>query len=470
MDNPYQNNNFRTYIYQRSFVGVIFLTLIIYIVHSYAHEFNIEISNNAVAIIYLFPVLIHSVRYSLFYSLITSSLCIIFFTFLTLVFHNLSFLNFANFVILQLSVIATIKIAKNYYLEVELCLNENKIHLDAITTVSYIKVDTDNINALIHSIENEYRRILDSEITLLIPYTNEGTNFEQLIKDKLTEPNFVLEDHVNSIKCWKKKKTVWSGKLLSLKKKWQWFIIKDKNKTIGAIGIKISLFELFINPKEKKLIFALNKQTGEVINRSLIYQKDSQAQEANYKLSMAILSSISHDLKTPLTAIIGSLSAIRYLGEKIDAETRNSLLLEAEEEAVQLNRFISNLLNMIKLQSGEVQLNLEWCNPIDIVRNVLKRLQFKKNEQIKYIPESTVSLFKVDSVLIEQVLQNMIENALKAAPSSSDIIIRSYINENKEGCFTVEDYGPGIPVSMRTQVFTKFFSVQHFESQTPGSG
>lgn len=459
----YYSLNIKKYIQQKSYLKIIFITIAIMLIKMITpnqYHFTSSIVNS----IYLIPVIVHSIRFSFLHTSITLVLNQISYILIASLFNEFSYLNFSGFLILQISAISAVKFAKYYYIAIDFYLKENKIYLDAITTLNYIKVDDKNINALLKSIENEYRRILNSDVTIVAANDKPANFIYNQLKDSNKLDNYDIK---NAIKCWSKKKNIKSDNFLIFKRNWQWFILGNN---IGIIGVKISKFELMINPKEKKLIYELINQAANVINRSIVYQKDSQAQEANYKLSMAILSSISHDLKTPLTSIIGSLSAIRYLEDKLTVEVRNSLIFEAEEEAVQLNRFISNLLDMIKLQSGKMQLQLEYYEPMQIIRNLLKRMQFKDKNHIKYIPQTNGQQFKLDAVLLEQVLQNILDNALKAAPYGSEIIIRSFIDENNYGCFTIEDQGPGIPISMRNQVFKKFFSVSHFESQTPGSG
>lgn len=205
----------------------------------------------------------------------------------------------------------------------------------------------------------------------------------------------------------------------------------------------------------------------DVLNTDRILGHEEQLKE---NLASALLSSISHDFKTPLASIIGSISAVRHMHTVLNEETRNTLLKTAQEEAERLNTLITNLLNITKLDSGTVQLNYQWQNPEELMERVIRRMQFGLTQH--YIDYTTVSsdcLFWMDSILIEQVLQNLLDNAIKYSPEGSIINI-AFSYENGKGHIAVSDQGYGILPEHRTQIFEKFFRSGQLKKLSGGAG
>lgn len=199
------------------------------------------------------------------------------------------------------------------------------------------------------------------------------------------------------------------------------------------------------------------------------YSLHSQEQ-LKEKLASALLSSISHDFRTPLASIIGSLSAVRHMRAVLNEETRNNLLEAAQEEAERLNALITNLLNMTRLDSGTVQLNYQWQNPEELMARVMRRMQFGLTQHnVEFQTRGPACLFHMDSILIEQVLQNLLDNAVKYSPEGSKIDV-SFEYADGKSHITVKDRGHGILPEHRTQVFEKFFRSGTVKKLSGGAG
>ena len=176
---------------------------------------------------------------------------------------------------------------------------------------------------------------------------------------------------------------------------------------------------------------------------------------ATERLRTALLSSISHDFRTPISTILTSASSLRAFGDQFPPATSADLLLTIEEEAERLNRFVGNILNMTRLEANVVKPRVEWIDPLETIEAVHHRLSKRVAEDSFVIsaPAAVPSIF-VDPLLLEQALVNVIENALVHAGDGKLHIGADY-NANSVRMW-VEDEGPGVPQSDLARIFDKF--------------
>ena len=173
-------------------------------------------------------------------------------------------------------------------------------------------------------------------------------------------------------------------------------------------------------------------------------------------LRATLLLSLSHDLRTPLATILGSVSSLRQLGASLPADARDDLLQATEEETQRLSRYVEDLLTMTRLNTG-LQPRLEWVDPADILNSAVVRagnahLKIKISSDIIGSPK----LVSCDAALLEQSLFNLLDNAAKFAPPNS--VVKADLYQDEETLsFTVEDKGPGIPLTVQAQVFDPLF-------------
>lgn len=188
------------------------------------------------------------------------------------------------------------------------------------------------------------------------------------------------------------------------------------------------------------------------------------------QLRAALLSSVSHDLRTPLATMIGSVSSLIDLASSLDETQRRELLENTLSEAQRLDRYIQKLLDMTRLGHGELTLDRDWVGLDDIVSVVMRRLQpLLEGVEIKLDMPSDLPLLYVHPALIEQALFNVLENALRASPPQG----RIWLTAEREGeglVIEVRDSGPGIPPAHREQVFDMFHSFSHGDQYPAGSG
>jgi len=188
------------------------------------------------------------------------------------------------------------------------------------------------------------------------------------------------------------------------------------------------------------------------------------------RLRTALLSSVSHDLRTPLASIIGSATSLLSYGAEYDETARTELLQTIREEAERLDRYVGNLLSMTRLESGALELRRDWADPGDLVASAVAQLAPRlSGREVVVQAEPAVPLVKVDFVLMEQVLVNLLDNAAKYAPPATTIWVSIGSTEGAVQ-IAVADEGGGMPPEDLERVFDKFYRVGRGDSQAESTG
>jgi len=230
---------------------------------------------------------------------------------------------------------------------------------------------------------------------------------------------------------------------------------------LGVVGVKLKDEAEYSSHLSRRLLQAFATQGSLAIERVQLAKQAEQAQilQARETLERALLNSISHDLRTPLVSITGALGALRDKESLLEGETRQDLLDAAWEEAGRLNRFVGNLLDMTRLESGALKLKSVPSDVQDLIGCALAALeaQLAKRELQVQVPPG-LPLVSMDQVLMTQVLVNLIDNALKYSPRGAPIELSARVGE---GLLTlrVADRGPGVPEGELTRVFEKFYRI-----------
>ncbi|MEP7292316.1 MAG: sensor histidine kinase KdpD [Chloroflexota bacterium] len=241
--------------------------------------------------------------------------------------------------------------------------------------------------------------------------------------------------------------------------------------TAGVLGLYPAPGRAALSPDQLHLLETFTNQTALAIERARLTEETEQAQLQieTERMRNSLLSSVSHDLRTPLAAIMGAASGILQHKENLDSRSIE-LAQIAYEEAERLNRLVGNLLDMTRLEYGNVQVEKEWQPLEEVVGITRVRLdQLLKNHTLKTHLPDDLPLVPIDSILIEQVLVNLLENAIKYTPPSSQIELSAWA-EADQGEIVVEvaDRGPGLPVGEEDLIFDKFYRVR--PSATGGVG
>jgi two-component system sensor histidine kinase KdpD len=254
--------------------------------------------------------------------------------------------------------------------------------------------------------------------------------------------------------------------------KWLFLPMRTSRGAIGVIGIDSDKSRPLLTPDERRLLDALIDQSALAIERvNLVEDMDRVRRTVETeRLRSALLTSISHDLKTPLAAVLGAAGTLRDLSSHLTTEQKTELVATVIDEAERLNRFIANLLDMTRLESGAVMPNLGRHDPGEIVGSALRRAaRILAQHEVKMDIAADLPMLDLDAVLFEQVLFNLLDNAAKYAPAGTTICIRSW--RDKDAVHVqVLDEGDGIPATELEQVFDKFYRVKKEDQVRAGTG
>jgi two-component system, OmpR family, sensor histidine kinase KdpD len=185
-------------------------------------------------------------------------------------------------------------------------------------------------------------------------------------------------------------------------------------------------------------------------------QAELAIQAETERIRNALLSSISHDLRTPLAVIAGASSSLAEGGERIAPQERADLAQSIFRESQAMSELVAKVLQMTRLESGGLTLERDWCSMGEIAASVVRRLKPRLAEHLVMVDmPGDLPLARVDGALIEQALANLVENAARHTPPRTLVRVRAHVDAN-ELVVSVEDFGPGLPEGDLEQLFEKF--------------
>lgn len=243
-------------------------------------------------------------------------------------------------------------------------------------------------------------------------------------------------------------------------------------RTIGVLGIRPKETNWLSDPKRHNFVETLTATIAAAIEREMLAKGAAEADLAkrNEEFYAALLSSISHDFRTPLASIIGASETLALPGAVFSEETRRDILSMIREEAERLNRFVGNLLDMTKLEAGRLNLNMESIDIGDIIGTAINRTEHLLADcRVVIEIDSQMPMVRADFVLIEHVMANLLENAVKYSPNETSIKVEATWRD-EEGVISVIDTGRGIPPEELDSVFEKFYRVKQADVRSAGTG
>ncbi len=212
-----------------------------------------------------------------------------------------------------------------------------------------------------------------------------------------------------------------------------------------------------VPPEDDPLVAVLADLGAAAVMRARLAaaRSEIEAMARTEQLRNALLSSISHDLRTPLAAILASASSLKDFGERFTPDVRADLVTTIQEEAVRLNRFVANLLSMTRLESGALDLDRQTFGAAEVIDRVAVRFE-RPGQPIRRDLGDGGLLASGDPILLEQALGNVVENAIRYGPAGAAVTIRAW-REGETVRVEVEDQGPGVPAADLDRIFEKFY-------------
>ncbi|MFB4393321.1 MULTISPECIES: DUF4118 domain-containing protein [unclassified Pseudomonas] len=253
--------------------------------------------------------------------------------------------------------------------------------------------------------------------------------------------------------------------------RWWWLPLAVEEQSLALLGVRPTS-DAPLGAPRRRLLTALAEPLAQALARARLGEQLEAARlhGETEQLRSALLASVSHDLRTPLTAMRGSIDSLLALGDAIPPDDRRELLEGTRNEAERLDRYIQNLLDMTRLGHGGLKLARDWVAPADIVGSALNRLRVVLAPlQVHTEVPAELPLLYVHAALIEQALVNVLENAARFSPVNGRLQLQLSVQE-QQLCFAVSDQGPGIPVAEREKIFDMFYTAARGDRGGQGTG
>ncbi|MBE0672613.1 MAG: sensor histidine kinase KdpD [Anaerolineales bacterium] len=318
-----------------------------------------------------------------------------------------------------------------------------------------------NLESILHVFKKHLEQTFSRTIAVLLPEENRMVAYAISDNLKLNDEEMAVADWVyrHAEPAGRHTNTLPAAQL-------RYLPLKTSKGVMGVLGVgKPNTANTDLTSAQRRLMESFANQGAQAIERALLEEQNRQMVllQSAEKLQNALLNSISHDLRTPLVAITGALSALDE-NHKMDEPARNALIENARGEAERLNRLVGNLLNMTRIESGAIKLHREPGDVQDLIGTALEQLGKRaEHHQIKVNVPANFPLISMDFTLMAQVIVNLLENAIKYSPEDSLIEVAASLVDSKAR-LQIADRGAGIPFEDLSRVFDKFYRVQRPES------
>ena len=327
---------------------------------------------------------------------------------------------------------------------------------------------TPGIDTLLGTAVRHLRTGFDAKVVVMIP--NDSGNLEVATKDGHTF-NPEGDDREVAEWVWKNERAAGLGTAMFSTSRDAFLLLHGSHGKVGILGVRPTHEGRRLSPDQFHMLEAFATQVASALERA---QFAEQAQRARVdaeaeRLRSSLLSSVSHDLRTPLGVIKGATSTLLQEERFLDVASRRDLIEIANEEAERLDHLVRNLLDMTRLIAGRLSPKKEW-HPLEAIIGVaLNRLESRLGgREVKVLLMPDIPPVLIDAVLVEQVLVNLLENAMNHTPEGSPIEISA---DSRGNSIEVEvaDRGPGVPLAERDRIFEKFYSLK-LDSSDGGTG
>jgi len=252
-----------------------------------------------------------------------------------------------------------------------------------------------------------------------------------------------------------------------------WFLplVLGERET-GVVGLRMPDGAARLGAEQRRLAEAMTEDIAQALVRARLVAdlEDARVGNETERLRSALLSSVSHDLRSPLASIIGAASSLDHYGQAMDEHDRRSLLETIRIEGERLDRYIQNLLDMTRLGHGGLTLNRDWIGVDELIGSAVTRLQrYEPQARFEVSTEPALAPIWVHPALVEQALFNVLENAAKFSPVGEAVAVDA---RRVDGALRIDvrDRGPGIPEDERRRIFDMFYSVERGDRGRQGTG
>ena len=305
---------------------------------------------------------------------------------------------------------------------------------------------------------------LNADVWIYSPETEqENQNLEKMSAKEQISANWTFKNHQAS------------GRFTQtlMENAWWFLPLLASKQCVGVIGLKFPSQQWLLTSEQKQLAEVMVEYIAQAIWRTQLTKalEIANVSSETERLRSALLSSVSHDLRSPLASIIGAADTLSNYRHSMDETDQNSLLEAIHLEGERLDRYIQNLLDMTRLGHDGLRLARDWIGVDELVGSAVRRLQRYMPQALVevHLPNDPLNLY-VHAALIEQAIFNVLENAAKFSPENKPISIQvSRLKEN-EMEITISDQGQGIPENERDRIFDMFYTMERGDRGQHGTG
>ncbi|HCO08241.1 MAG TPA: histidine kinase, partial [Acinetobacter ursingii] len=253
-----------------------------------------------------------------------------------------------------------------------------------------------------------------------------------------------------------------------------WFMpLLAQKQNLGVLGLDLTQQRIALNVEQKRLIESMVEQIAQSMLRTQLVDELEQAKimGETERLRSALLSSVSHDLRSPLASMMGSADTLKNYHSALSQEDQDTLLDTIRLEGERLDRYIQNLLDMTRLGHDGLKLNRDWIGLDELIGSATQRLK-------RYMPEIKIDIQRAEQpielyvhpALVEQAIFNVLENAAKFSPVDQPIQVRTRKWDDQTLQIEIEDRGVGIPEDERNRIFDMFYTMERGDRGRFGTG
>ncbi len=339
-------------------------------------------------------------------------------------------------------------------------LRQRESNARAVNALSKELTAAVNLDSVLQVVIRVLGQTFKRDVIILLP---EGSN----LNEKAATKGFSIDDNEKGIALWAYHNGQPAGRgtdTLSATAM-RFMPLKTSRGVVGILGVKSIDQSRYLTQDERMLLDNFANLSALAIERASFAEQANQAESlrSTERLQSALLNSISHELRTPLSSIIGALTSLeedsctRNTAGRLTHATRLELIRSASGQARALNRLVGNLLDMTRLQSGQVRLNAALTDVQELIGAVLGQMQDRLHDrEIDVSAPDDLPMVMMDAMLVGQTLINLLDNAVKFSPPGSRICISVVLLETLLQ-FSVQDQGLGIAEEERTRIFDKFY-------------
>lgn len=337
--------------------------------------------------------------------------------------------------------------------------------------------ETSSREQFLEKLHEKLEQMLEMDVAFFLPLPESSTELREHVEPAYPK-TLLLEDADRKAleACWHNMQATGIATPFNPDSPWHFEPMIAPRGEVGILGTRLRnnlRKKIPMDAYLQRLIPLVADQTAALLEHITLEQsmEATRVSEERDNLRSMLLSGISHDLKTPIAGIIGALSVHHTLGTRLTPEKRNELIEAAIEEAQRLDNFITNILDMTRLESGIITFNLEWQDMESIIENATKRLsnRFKHHELIVHPLPAGVEV-NMDAIMTAQVLQNVLDNCCRYTAAGTPIEILCIAQNGGGFLCIIRDHGKGIPPEKLEHIFDKYDRIQKRDMQIAGTG